>query len=419
MVAPARTPATPFTLFHKLWRTHAPLTLSALLTAFVTLFFIVGLFADPRTITGAPAWLKPVKFGVSITLYSLTLTWILSLIRGRARLVAVLGWTVLVTFGLEWAAILIQVMRGTTSHFNVATPLDSALWGLMSTAIVVLWGANFIIAGLLLFQRFENPAFAWGLRLGLILTITGMGLGYLMTSPTAQQLAGWAAGASVTVVGAHTVGAPDGGPGLPLVGWSTQGGDLRAPHFVGLHALQVVPFVGWLASRRERWPVARRVALVWTASGSYLGVMGDGAACLAGATGAAAPASRRADRERICGFGHPKRRRRWPELLVRASAGGARSRKTYLRARGARGRFRTGPYLLRKRLPASGLHSASELNALWEVRRNDGSGGAAANSSKRLVRHGMTASPTRPPAAQAAGAYCAVRSYRARAASPA
>ena len=61
---------------------------------------------------------------------------------------------------------------------------------------------------------------------------------------------------------------------LPLVGWSTVGGDLRAPHFVGMHALQVVPFVGWLASRRNRWPVARRVALVWTASGSYLGVMG-------------------------------------------------------------------------------------------------------------------------------------------------
>ena len=271
---PAKTPAALRTLYTRLWQTHAPLTLSALLTAFVTLFFIAGLFADPRTITGAPAWLKPVKFGVSITLYSLTLTWMLSFIRGRARLVAVLGWTVLVTFGLEWVAILTQVARGTTSHFNVATPLDSALWGLMSTAIVVLWGANFIIAGLLLWQRFENPAFAWGLRLGLVLTIIGMGLGYLMTSPTAQQLAGWEAGESVTVVGAHTVGAPDGGPGLPVVGWSTQGGDLRAPHFVGMHALQVIPFVGWLASRRKRWPQARRVALVWTASGFYLGVMG-------------------------------------------------------------------------------------------------------------------------------------------------
>jgi len=65
---------------------------------------------------------------------------------------------------------------------------------------------------------------------------------------------------------------PDGGPGLPVVGWSTQGGDLRVPHFVGMHALQVVPFVGWLVSRRNRWPLRRRVVLVWTLSGFYLGV---------------------------------------------------------------------------------------------------------------------------------------------------
>lgn len=180
--------------FHKLWHTHAPLTLSALVTALVTLFFIVGIFADPRVITGAPAWLKPAKFGVSITLYSLTLVWILGFIRGRPRLVTILGWVVLSTFALEWFAILTQVVRGTTSHFNIASPFDAALWGVMAASIAVLWGANFVIAGLLLFQKFENPVFAWSLRLGLALTILGMGLGYLMTSPTAQQLAGWQAG---------------------------------------------------------------------------------------------------------------------------------------------------------------------------------------------------------------------------------
>jgi len=262
---PART-------FTKLRQTHAPLTFSALLTALVTLFFIVGIFADPRVITGAPAWLKPTKFGVSITLYSLTLVWILGFVQGRRRLVSILGWVVVVTFALEWLAIITQVARGTTSHFNIATPLDGALWSLMGTAIVVLWVANFVIAGLLLFQRFENPAFAWSLRLALVLTIIGMGLGFLMTSPTAQQLAGWQAGGPVTVAGAHAVGVPDGGPGLPVVGWSTQGGDLRVPHFVGMHALQVVPFVGWLVSRRNRWPLRRRVVLVWTLSGFYLGV---------------------------------------------------------------------------------------------------------------------------------------------------
>ena len=259
--------------FHKLWQTHAPLTVSALVTALVTVFFIVGIFADPRVMTGAPAWLKPTKFGISITLYSLTLVWILGFVRGRRRWMSILGWTVLVTFALEWFAIITQVARGTTSHFNVATPFDAALWGLMAAAIAVLWGANFVVAGLLLFQPFENPAFAWGLRLGLVLTIVGMGLGYLMTSPTAQQLAGWQAGGAVSIVGAHTVGLPDGGPGLPLTGWSTQGGDLRIPHFVGLHALQVVPFLGWWLSRRKRLPMRTRVALVWAGGSFYLGVV--------------------------------------------------------------------------------------------------------------------------------------------------
>lgn len=257
----------------RFWQTHAPLTFSALITALLTLFFIVGIFADPRLITGAPAWLKPAKFGVSITLYSLTLVWILGFVQGRRRWVSVLGWVVVVTFALEWVAIITQVARGTTSHFNVATPLDAAFWGLMAVAILVLWGANFAIAGLLLFQRFENPAFAWSLRLGLILTIIGMGLGYLMTSPTAQQLANWETGAAVTVVGAHTVGVANGGPGLPVVGWSTQGGDLRIPHFVGMHALQVVPFLGWWISRRKRLTRSQQTALVWSASGFYLGVV--------------------------------------------------------------------------------------------------------------------------------------------------
>lgn len=259
--------------FHKLWHTHAPLTLSALVTALVTLFFIVGIFADPGVITGAPAWLKPAKFGVSITLYSLTLVWILGFIRGRPRLVTILGWVVLSTFALEWFAILTQVVRGTTSHFNIASPFDAALWGVMAASIAVLWGANFVIAGLLLFQKFENPVFAWSLRLGLALTILGMGLGYLMTSPTAQQLAGWQAGGAVTIVGAHTVGLPDGGPGLPVTGWSTQGGDLRIPHFVGMHALQVIPFLGWWVSRRKRLPMRTQVALVGIVSSFYLGVI--------------------------------------------------------------------------------------------------------------------------------------------------
>jgi hypothetical protein len=80
-----------------------------------------------------------------------------------------------------------------------------------------------------------------------------------MPRPTAAQLAELHAGHRPPMVGAHTVGAPDGGPGLPLTRWSTEGGDLRVPHFVGLHALQVLPILGWVFERRRRAAAAPRV----------------------------------------------------------------------------------------------------------------------------------------------------------------
>jgi hypothetical protein len=69
------------------------------------------------------------------------------------------------------------------------------------------------------------------------------------------------------------VGVPDGGPGLAFVGWSTTGGDLRIGHFVGMHALQVLPLLaaGLAAVGRDRLDEAARVRIVQIAAAAYAG----------------------------------------------------------------------------------------------------------------------------------------------------
>jgi hypothetical protein len=100
------------------------------------------------------------------------------------------------------------------------------------------------------------------------LTIAGAFTGGLMTRPTAAQLADVRAGRGLPIVGAHTVGGLDGGPGVPVTGWSLEHGDVRVPHFVGLHAVQVLALVA-LALRRWRRPEAVRVRAVFAAAASY------------------------------------------------------------------------------------------------------------------------------------------------------
>jgi hypothetical protein len=108
------------------------------------------------------------------------------------------------------------------------------------------------------------------------MSFVGMASAFLMVGPTHEQAAALA-NHGPRIIGAHTVGAVDGGPGLPVVGWSTVGGDLRIPHFVGLHGLQILPLFGWLITQKRhvfaRLRERHRVALVWMGGMGYLGVV--------------------------------------------------------------------------------------------------------------------------------------------------
>ncbi|MET0189045.1 MAG: hypothetical protein ABW212_08615 [Pseudonocardia sediminis] len=222
-------------------RWHRPLMTLAVAMAALTVVGIVGMVVDPRTITGLAAWDKPTKFAISIAIYAVTWAWLADQIRsrrGRARGVHVAGTVAAVLLGVEMVALVVQAARGTTSHFNLSTPFDSALWTTMGVSIVFVWLATMYLAAGLFGLRGGDPARALAIRAGAVVAVVGMGLGYLMTSPTPAQLADFQG-----VIGAHTVGLPDGGPGLPILGWSTVGGDLRVPHFLGMHALQAIPLL--------------------------------------------------------------------------------------------------------------------------------------------------------------------------------
>lgn len=263
----------PRSRLNRLWQTNWPLTLIGLGSVALLAFAAVMAVADPRLITGQVAWVKPMKFAISITFYSLTLAWMLGYVKGHPRLVGLVGGVTATGFVIELALIVMQVVRGVRSHFNFTTPFDGAVFSTMGSTILVVWLMTLVAALLVVRQKFTDAAFAWSLRLGLLVSAVGMVVAFLMTSPTPSQAAEIQSGSMPAEIGAHSVGVQDGGPGLPFVGWSTEGGDLRIPHFVGLHALQVLPLAGFAINRlfAEKLSQRRRAALVWTLGLGYLG----------------------------------------------------------------------------------------------------------------------------------------------------
>jgi hypothetical protein len=218
--------------------------------------FLVALTLDDRTILGLDPWVKPLKFALSITVYVWTVAWFLEDVRRAApRAAKMISGGVAVTMFTEIACIALQSLRGVPSHFNAATAFNGVVFSLMGLMIF----ANSLLAAALCVLYFTVPLGkqpqpgVWAVRLGLLLFLVGSGVGGLMVSRSA-----------------HAVGVPDGGPGLPFVNWSTEGGDLRAAHALGLHALQILPLAAWALRRVRGLSEARQTATVFGLAACYL-----------------------------------------------------------------------------------------------------------------------------------------------------
>jgi hypothetical protein len=234
--------------------------------------YLIAAIVDPRLITNAPAFVKPLKFVVSIAIYLGTFLWLMTLAQRRRWWVHLLGNVTALGLLIEIVLITAQAIRGVPSHYNQATPFDEAVFGAMGVTIVFVSLMNLLLGIWLLFQRLPDPVIAWGLRFGVFLSFVGMMVAIIMTStPSAAQIAQMEADQRPTAFGAHSVGVEDGGPGLPFLGWSTVGGDLRVPHFIGLHGMQALPLLAFALSRRRTLNQRQRLALVATGGLAYLG----------------------------------------------------------------------------------------------------------------------------------------------------
>ncbi|MDX3191908.1 hypothetical protein PV458_26145 [Streptomyces sp. MN03-5084-2B] len=243
----------------------------------MALLCVAAMVLDQRTLAGAPIWAKPFKFAVSGALYFATWSWLVSLLPKFRRTAAWLANLLVLAFAAEYVLLVFQAARGRASHFNVSTPQDAAIYSIMAKMVIGLWVATFGLTVLVLFTKTVDRASFWAVRAGAVLSLVGISLGILMTDPTAQQLAQWKTGGRPSMVGAHTVGLDDGGPGLPILGWSTVGGDLRIPHFVGMHALQALPLLAIaLAALAPKFPRLRddvvRARLVLVGAAGYAGL---------------------------------------------------------------------------------------------------------------------------------------------------
>ncbi len=214
---------------------------------------------DTRVILGLNPWIKPIKFLTSITIFLWTVAWFMPDTQattagsGFSRIDKrqIVRWTIGPAMLVEIACIILQSARGTSSHFNNTSPFDAMIFSVMGLTIVLNTIAMVIFLAII---RRDTPphrsGYIWGIRLGVAI--------FLLASLQGGLIVG---------NNAHTVGAPDGGPGLPFVNWSTSAGDLRIAHFFGMHALQVLPLLGFMLDRAKApaRAVVIAVSVLWVA----------------------------------------------------------------------------------------------------------------------------------------------------------
>lgn len=211
-----------------------------LLAAVLLILMLYNHYSGPTIeVMGLNRWVKPLKFALSIGVYMLSMAVVLPYwTRGQASWLHII---ICLCMVVEISCIVLQAARGVSSHFNITTPFNISIYATMGTMIYIntmalcycwwlsLYPADGTTSPYPALSPALHSAIVWGLALVVLASLQGIHM--------------------VAVVHSSRVGGPMGGAGLPFLNWSTQFGDLRVAHFIGLHGLQLVPLAVVIAAR--------------------------------------------------------------------------------------------------------------------------------------------------------------------------
>jgi hypothetical protein len=217
------------------------------------LVLLVLLPFDTVQVGGRYRLIKPLNFTMSMAMYLATVVILLDYLRASMWWKKFIGWGVSICILTAITCITMQAARGTTSHFNNTTPFNSTVSLLMD--IVDPLNSVFVLVLLIFALQVKydvSRSSQLGIAFGLSLFLAGSVIGGVMVAQ-----------------GQSVVGVAPGGPGLPLLNWSTTGGDFRIAHFLGIHALQILPIAGWLIDRLKGLPRRAKPTAVVAVSAGY------------------------------------------------------------------------------------------------------------------------------------------------------
>ena len=214
---------------------HPIFTLGALAAFMYALICLMFWSMTTTEVLGINAFIKPAKFGVSTSILFLTFSWYSNFIpRVKRKSFQRFVWLNVGVMAFELIWIFIQASRGSLSHFNTSSTFEGVMFALMGIGIATSTSWTLLLFKWTFRSDFRmHPGILWSLRFGILYFVLFGFSGFIM-------------GASLS----HTVGSPDGGLSLPILNWFLEYGDLRIPHFLGLHALQLLPLIAHITKMK-------------------------------------------------------------------------------------------------------------------------------------------------------------------------